>query len=135
MDDMADSTMRTKISAALAVVVLLLVMGGRVYQFVAHPEWTEAQALIELWWLYLPALALGFVAAALASRTKGAKKAEVWEVVTGERGFQSFTRVEPPTAPDCDNPDCENGRVYTWGNSVNAGWGDCPDCSGGNHHA
>ncbi len=45
------------IGMGACVFAILCVVGGKVYCLVAHPEWTDAMALRELWWLWLLAIA------------------------------------------------------------------------------
>lgn len=46
-------------------IVGLLAVGARIYQLAYHPEWTEAQVLIELWPVW--ALGVAWLLAAFAS--------------------------------------------------------------------
>jgi hypothetical protein len=44
--------MRTLVIATLAVATGVTHFAGRVYHILWQPEWTEAQAIVELWWVW-----------------------------------------------------------------------------------
>lgn len=53
------------IGGCLLAIGVAIIADAKITQFVAHPEWTEVQALRNLWWYWLAgaaSLALGAIA-------------------------------------------------------------------------
>lgn len=52
--------MRRYLWLGLTALGFLAILAGRLYHLRVHPEWTEAEAMINLWWVWLggPLLAI-----------------------------------------------------------------------------
>lgn len=57
----------------LVILGVLLILGGRAYEFFWHPEWTEAVAFLRLWWLWLLAVLMVGLGDAWMVLTAGSK--------------------------------------------------------------
>jgi hypothetical protein len=58
------------LSLLLGSLAFVILLAGRVYQMSWHPEWTETEAMLSLWWVWAGCSLLGGLAgvAALAAR-------------------------------------------------------------------
>lgn len=52
---------RTVLSLTIAFSGVAIVLATRIYHFLDSPQWTESQAMRELWWLYLLGAGMMFV--------------------------------------------------------------------------
>lgn len=59
-----------KIDTVLVVIAILMIAGGRIYQIGWHPEWTETEALRNLFWVWVPAVLIGLAAGFIVIRTR-----------------------------------------------------------------
>lgn len=49
---------RLKVAYGLVILGVLVSLSGRLYHVIKHPEWTEPQALLGIWPVWVVALAL-----------------------------------------------------------------------------
>lgn len=88
----------------IAVLIVVSGLAARIWQLAAHPEWTEAEAFLALWPLWLAYVVLAGVYLLAVKVELDGVKPKTEEPKTWVRMESLWGRVTVSTAPSPDGP-------------------------------